>query len=367
MSATPSPSDPSPRNGPSPRNDPGSRASGARGKHSPAPPPVSVVMPVLQEELYLADSVARVLAQGYAGPIELVLAVGPSTDRTEEIAAELAAADQRVRVVPNPSGTTPDALNAALAATSHAYVVRVDAHGFLPDGYLDHVVGLLIETGAANVGGRMEVEGEDDFGRAVAVAMSSRLGIGGSRFHVGGEPGPAETVYLGAFRRDVLERLGGYDPAYRRAQDWELNHRIRAAGETVWFDPSIAVTYRPRRTLAALARQFHNSGRWRRRVVQHYPNTASPRYLAPPVVAGVVAAGTLAGVLGLLTGSRRLTAGWLLPVGYAGAVTAASLPEGSDLPPRARAWLPIVVMTMHLSWGAGFLRNVEADERPGSR
>lgn len=342
-----------------------SATSRPQGEHTQLPP-VSVVMPVLQEEPYLADSVARVLAQDYDGPFELVLAVGPSTDRTEEIAARLAAGEPRVRVVPNPSGTTPDALNAALAATSHPYVVRVDAHGFLPDGYVAHVVGLLEETGAANVGGRMQVEGEDDFGRAVAVAMSSRIGIGGSRFHVGGEPGPAETVYLGAFRREVLDALGGYDPTYRRAQDWELNHRIRAAGETVWFDPSLAVTYRPRRTIRALARQFHNSGRWRRRVVQHYPDTASPRYLAPPVVTAAVAAGATAGLLGLLTGSRFLRAGWLLPLGYGAGVVAASIPEGRDLPPRARRWLPVVVITMHLAWGAGFLRNVDVAERPGT-
>lgn len=326
-------------------------------------PPVSVVMPVLEEEPYLAESVARVLAQEYGGELEVVLAVGPSQDRTEEIAAELAAADPRVHVVPNPTGRTPQALNAAIAASHHPYVVRVDAHGFLPPDYVRRVVALLESTGAANVGGRMHVEGEDDFGRAVAVAMSSRLGIGGSRFHVGGEPGPAETVYLGAFRRDVLERLGGYDERYRRAQDWELNHRIRAAGETVWFDPSIAVTYRPRRTVRALAKQFHGSGRWRRRVVGHYPETASVRYLAPPVVTAAVVAGAVVGVVGEVTGSRLLRAGWLAPLGYAGAVAAASVPEGRDLPPRARAWLPVVIATMHLSWGAGFLRDVEREHR----
>ncbi|MDQ1105162.1 glycosyltransferase family 2 protein [Nocardioides zeae] len=326
-------------------------------------PGVSVVMPVLDEEPYLADSVDRVLAQDYDGPVEVVLAVGPSSDATEAIAADIAAREARVRVVPNPTGRTPQALNAALAATTQPYVVRVDAHGFLPDGYLRRVVELLESTGAANVGGRMDVVGEDDFGRAVAVAMSSRLGIGGSRFHVGGEAGPAETVYLGAFRRAVLEQLGGYDERYRRAQDWELNHRIRAAGEEIWFDPSIAVTYRPRRSVRALAQQFHGSGRWRRRVVEHYPETASLRYLAPPVVTAAVALGTAAGVLGAVTGSRVLQVGWAAPVGYAAAVTAASVPEGRDLPLRARAWLPAVIMTMHLSWGAGFLRNVERAER----
>ncbi|WP_052336514.1 glycosyltransferase family 2 protein [Nocardioides alkalitolerans] len=326
-------------------------------------PPVSVVMPVLEEEPYLEESVERVLAQEYDGEVEVVLAVGPSKDRTEAIAQRIAAGEPRVRVVPNPTGFTPHALNAALAASSHPYVVRVDAHGFLPAGYLRRVVELLETTGAANVGGRMQVEGEDDFGRAVAVAMSSRLGIGGSKFHVGGEPGPAQTVYLGAFRREVVERLGGFDEHYRRAQDWELNYRIRAAGETIWFDPDLAVTYRPRRTLKALVKQFHGSGRWRRQVVDHHPDTASVRYLAPPVVTALVAGGLTAGVVGRATGLRTLEAGWLLPAGYVAAVAAASLPEGRDLSPRARAWLPVVVAAMHLSWGSGFLRNVAPEER----
>lgn len=330
---------------------------------STTPPPVSIVMPVLDEEPYLEESVDRVLAQAYDGEMEVVLAVGPSKDRTEAIARRIAATEPRVRVVANPTGFTPNALNAALAASSHPYVVRVDAHGFLPAGYVQRVVDLLETTGAANVGGRMHVEGEDDFGRAVAVAMSSRLGIGGSKFHVGGEPGPAQTVYLGSFRRDVLERLGGFDEHYRRAQDWELNYRIRAAGETIWFDPDLAVTYRPRRTLKALVKQFHGSGRWRRQVVDQHPDTASVRYLAPPVVTALVAGGLAAGAVGRVTGLRTLEAGWLLPVGYGAAVAAASLPEGRDLSPRARAWLPVVVAAMHLSWGAGFLRNVAPEER----
>ena len=187
---------------------------------SPAPvgrtaTPVSVIMPVLNEERYLAESVRRVLDQKYDGEVEIVLAVGPSRDRTAEIAAELAATDPRIVLVDNPVGRTPQALNAAIAATQHPYIVRVDAHGFLPDGYLHDVSSLLDATGAANVGGMMRVEGDTSFGKAVAVAMSSPLGIGGSKFHVGGEPGPARTVYLGAFRRDVLVELGGFDEHFQ--------------------------------------------------------------------------------------------------------------------------------------------------------
>lgn len=338
-----------------------------------APQPVSVVMPVLNEQRYLRESVHRVLQQEYDGDVEVVLALGPSADRTAEIARELAEDDPRIVLVDNPVGHTPAALNAAIAASSHAYVVRVDAHGLLPPGYLRDVVDLLETTGAANVGGMMRVEGETSFGRAVAAAMSSPLGIGGSKFHVGGEPGPARTVYLGAFRREVLVELGGFDEHYRRAQDWELNYRIRRAGHTVWFTPELAVTYRPRRDFRALRRQFFGSGQWRRQIVAAHPDTASFRYLAAPVATALVGLGVLLallGVVGLAVGVPYAVvalAGLLAPLGYSAGVLAACGAIGRGLPWRARVLLPPVVMTMHLSWGSGFLRSIPRAEREAAR
>lgn len=320
--------------------------------------PVSVVMPVLNEQRYLAESVRRVLDQHHDGELEVVLAVGPSCDRTATIAAELAAQDSRVRVVENPTGRTPHALNAAVRASHYPYVVRVDAHGLLPPGYIAEVARLLDATGAANVGGMMRVEGDNAFGHAVARAMSSPLGIGGSKFHVGGEPGPARTVYLGAFRREVLDRLGGFDEHFRRAQDWELNYRIRQAGETVWFTPDLAVTYRPRRTVRALAQQFHGSGQWRRQIVGRHPETASFRYLAAPFVTSCILVGVLLGLTALLTGWPWLHVGWLAPAGYAAGVLVACALMGRGLPLSSWLWLPVVTATMHLSWGLGFLRNI---------
>ena len=331
--------------------------------------PVSVVMPVLDEERYLAQAVRHVLEQEYDGEVVVVLAVGPSRDRTEKIARQLAAADPRIVLVENPVGRTPNALNAAIAASSHPFIVRVDAHGLLPPGYLRDVAHLLETTGAANVGGMMRVEGDTDFGRAVAAAMSSPLGIGGSKFHVGGEPGPARTVYLGAFRRDVLVELGGFDEHYRRAQDWELNLRIRQAGHTVWFTPDLAVTYRPRRTFRALRRQFFTTGQWRRQIVDAHPETASFRYLAAPIVTALIGLGVLLGFVGLVGLAAGIPlawlgiAGFLAPLGYAAGVLAACVRIGRGLARRSRFLLPLVVMTMHLSWGAGFLRSIPRSER----
>jgi len=318
-------------------------------------PPVSVVMPVLDEERHLAESVDKVLAQRYPGVVELVLALGPSRDDTDRVARELAASDPRVKLVRNPAGKTPTGLNIAVTAASHDVIARVDGHGVLLPNYLERAVALLEATGAANVGGLMLAVGRTGFEQAVARAYNSPVGLGGGRFHVGGMSGPAESVYLGVFRRDVLERLGGFNEHYHRAQDWELNHRIRQAGELVWFSPELGVTYRPRSSWAELVRQFHATGRWRREVIRHYPGTVSPRYLAPPLAVAGILLGGLAGAIGLATGVGSLALGWLLPLLYGAGVAAASVVEGRGMPWSARVRLPAVLATIHLSWGSGFL------------
>jgi succinoglycan biosynthesis protein ExoA len=314
----------------------------------PALPGVSVVMPVLDEAEHLRSAVTTVLSQDYAGALELVLALGPSRDRTDEIARELAAVDDRVQLVDNPSGATGSGLNRALGAARHEVIVRLDGHALVPPDYVRVAVETLQRTGADNVGGLMAAEGVTDFQRAVAAAMTSPLGVGPAAFHTGGEEGPAPTVYLGAFRRAVLDRLGGYDETFLRAQDWELNHRIRESGGVVWFTPRMAVTYRPRSSVRALARQYRDYVRWRRVVMREHAGTASARYLAPPVAVVSVVTGTVVG----LAGWRPALA---VPAGYAAGVLTGSAVVGRSLPARARAWLPVVLATMHGAWGYGFL------------
>jgi glycosyltransferase involved in cell wall biosynthesis len=305
-------------------------------------------MTVLNEERHLRAAVSAVLAQDYPGPIELVIAAGPSHDRTDALVAELAAGDPRVRRVPNPAGATPVGLNRALAAAAHDVVVRVDGHAVLPASYVRTAVAALAATGADNVGGIMGAEGVTPFEEAVACAMTSWLGVGGAPFHLGGEPGPAETVYLGAFRRDALERVGGFDESLRRAQDWELNFRIRHSGGIVWFTPEMRVSYRPRGNVASLARQYFRTGQWRRAVVRRHTGRPGLRYLAPP-------AALLGFAGGLVAGAAGARAAFVLPGGYAALILAGSLLTGRGRPPATRRRLPLVYATMHASWGLGFL------------
>lgn len=318
---------------------------------------VSVVMPVLNEERHLASAVERILQSRYNGPIQVVLALGPSTDGTDDVASRLAAADPRVIAVANPTGRTAAGLNLAIAAAAYDIIVRVDGHALIPDDYIAVAVATLDATGADNVGGIMGAEGVSDFEQAVAAAMTSWFGVGGAAFHIGGEAGPALTVYLGCFRRSALERVGGFDESMVRAQDWELNHRIRQTGGLVWFTPDLHVTYRPRPNLRALAKQYFEYGRWRREVARRHPETLSARYLAPPVTLVAVVGGTALGIAGLATGSRTATIlGFALPAGYAAANLLASARAARGVPPAVALRLPAVFATMHGAWGAGFIR-----------
>jgi len=321
-------------------------------------------MTVLNEEAHLAECVAEVLSQDYPGEMEFILALGPSRDRTDKIAYKLAAADPRVRIVPNPAGVTPTGLNEAIRTAKHDIIARVDGHGILSPGYLRRSVELLEDTGAANVGGLMVAVGRTGFEEAVAKAYGSRIGLGGGTFHVGGPEGPADTVYLGVFRREALEAVGCYDEAYHRAQDWELNLRIRQAGHTVWFSPELRVYYRPRSSLKELARQFFRTGQWRREVMRQYPETVQARYLAPPVATTAIGLGVVAGTAAVVPAvDDWLHLGWLAPATYAGVAVGAAVVGGRSMSWRARAWLPVVLGTIHLCWGTGFLTGLAAGKR----
>jgi glycosyltransferase involved in cell wall biosynthesis len=307
---------------------------------------ISVILPVLNEEKYLEDAVNAILAQQYDGSIEVILAIGPSQDRTLEIAERMHMKDPRVVIVENPTGRTAAGLNRAIAASQYSIIVRVDGHANIPNNYCQLVSEILESTGAVNVGGVMAAEGKSLFERSVARAMRSPLGVGASRFHTGGGAGEVDTVYLGAFRKEALLAVGGFDERFTRAQDWELNFRLRQAGGVVYFDPRLVVTYRPRSTVNALAKQYFEYGRWRRVVSRRHQGTINLRYLAPPFTVVVTA---LSIILGWILSPLLFTPALV----YAVFILTASVVIGKSV--GEILCLPTILLTMHISWGFGFL------------
>ena len=309
-------------------------------------PAVSVVLPVLNEELHLANAVQSILSQDYAGTLEIILALGPSKDKTNEIAERLAFADKRILLVNNPSGRTAAGLNLALNKSSNSVIVRVDAHAEIQRNYISLAIEVMKSSGAVNVGGIMGAQGVSSFEKAVARAMRSPFGVGASRFHTGGDSGYVDTVYLGVFLRTAVIAVGGFDERFIRAQDWELNFRLRQAGGKIFFDPRLHVTYRPRSTVKALAKQYFEYGRWRRVVSRRHKGTINYRYLAPPF--------SLVAALTSIVLSVTLNNLFIIPAAIYGIfLILASLLIGKGI--IESILLPIVLFTMQMSWGLGFL------------
>ena len=313
-------------------------------------PAISVILPVLNEEPHLAESVSAILSQDYIGSFEIILALGPSRDQTNKIAESLAQRDSRIKLVMNPSGKTAAGLNLAIAASESPVIVRVDGHAKIPNNYLSLAVSILRESGAVNVGGVMAAEGVTNFEIAVSRAMRSALGVGASRFHTGGNAGEADTVYLGAFRREAINAVGGFDERYTRAQDWELNHRLRKNGGKIHFDPRLQVTYRPRPNLKKLAKQYFQYGRWRRVVSRSHPGTVNLRYLAPPF--------TLLGTITSLLLGLLIDPFLFIPAAVYGIfLLISSIFISKTI--REFILLLAIIPTMHFAWGAGFVTSIK--------
>jgi GT2 family glycosyltransferase len=237
-------------------------------------------------------------------------------------------------------------LNLAIAQSSFEIICRIDGHSEISNSYLKTAVSIMQEKGAVNVGGLMYADGQSGLQRTIAQAMRSKLGVGASKFHTGGTAGPSDTVYLGTFKKSAILAAGGFDERYIRAQDWELNHRMRAQGGLIWFDPRLVVTYRPRKSLTKLAKQYFQYGRWRRVISRQHPKTTNFRYLAPPVALVINLLSVLFGVL--------VTEAFFLPVLiYMTLIIIGGAIIGKKF--ADKLLMPIVFATMHLSWGAGFI------------
>ena len=312
----------------------------------PAPPPlVSVIIPARDAAATILEAVDSVLAQDYPGQVEVIVADGSEDAGTAAVVSRRPG----VRRVANPGRTASAGLAAGLRAAQGAVVARCDAHTILPPGYLRRAVETLQRTGAANVGGRQRPVGRTLFERAVGLAMTTRLGAGGARYRLGGPEGPVDTVHLGVFRRAALDSAGGFDAGLARNEDYELNWRLRARGGTVWFDPALHVVYRPRAGVGRLAAQYYRWGWWKSVMLRRHPGSLRGRQLAAPLLVLGLAASLAAALAGRAAFGAALPAAWLL------ALAAGSAAAGVRRREPAAVLAPLALVTMHLSWGAGFL------------
>ena len=328
------------------------RQTSSSDASSPHPPSVSVIIPARNAEETIASTLDSIFSQDYAGSVEVIVADGSDTSALSEA---IRRSHPEVRIVPNPKQTVGHGANTALRVATGEIVVRCDAHTMLSPSHIRRAVKTLERTGAANVGGRQQPVGITFFERAVAMAMTIPVGAGDARHRLGGAEGPSDTAFLGTFRRDVLNEMGGYDATLIRNQDYELNWRLRKSGKIVWFDPELVVLYRPRGTFRALARQYFDYGRWKSVVLMRHPTSLRVRHLAAPMVVLALAAAVLLALAGAPLLAATLALMYLLTL-VAGAAV-----EGFRRRDAAAVLLPLVLATMHLNWGIGFFLPARVD------
>ncbi len=316
---------------------------------------VSVLIPVLNEERHIRDAVAAMLAQELDGTFELIFADGRSVDRTREILEALAVEDPRIRVLDNPGRHTASGLNICLGAACGEYVARMDAHTYYPNRYLAAGIERLSKGDTEWVSGPQVPWPTGPVSRAVALALASRLGRGGSRKWSeddsdGGEEHDLDTgVFGGVWRREVVLDFGGWDERWPINQDSEMAARFLQRGERLVCIPAMAARYTPRDSLRGLARQYFRYGKYRAQTFRHHPSSMRLPHLMPPALAGALLA-TVFSPRPLRGLARIAIALYLVTVGATAGSTAADREQRTE-----GMLLAVVLPTMHLSWGFGTL------------
>lgn len=316
-------------------------------------PFVSILIPIRNEAATIVRCLEAVFSQDYpAEQVEILIADGLSDDGTREILAALEGSHPRVRVFDNPGRIVPTGLNLLIPRARGEVLIRVDGHCLIAPDYISKCVAHLAKGEVDGVGGPMHSVGEDQVSQTIALAMSSKFGVGGSAFRTEtGETKLVDTVPFPAYTRAIIERVGLYDEALVRDQDDEYNYRIRKHGGKILLAADVRSTYYSRGSLGKLWRQYFQYGFYKVRVLQKHPRQMRPRQFVPPAF-------VLALLLGIVL-SLAFPWGWIALLGLAGGYLLANL-LASLLTAARAGWhhfwlLPPAFATLHISYGLGFL------------
>lgn len=314
-------------------------------------PFVSIILPVRNEERYIERCLYSIARQDYPRErFEVIVADGTSEDATTRIVSRFAAESTLdVRLLQNPRRSAAAGMNAGLDAARGDVIVRIDGHAAMAPDFLSRSVRALEESGADCAGGVIENEGDTYAGRAIALAMSSRFGVGDAAFRTGGREGAVDTVAFGAYRREVFDRIGRFDEGLVGGEDDELNYRLLDHGGTILLIPAIRARYTVRGGFGALWRQYFGYGRAKPQVLRRHPAQARLRQFAPAaLVLAFPTAGRMAGIRGI----------GALAALYTFVATIASLALAMRHGWRHLPPLPVAFACLHVSYGLGFLAGI---------
>ncbi len=307
---------------------------------------VSVIVPARDEEDTIGATLTALRRQDYPA-LQIIVVDGGSTDGTVAVVERHRAEDPRVELLSNPRQIIPAALNIALASARGRWVVRMDAHSTVESGYVGAAVARLREGRWGGVGGRKDGVGTTPAGRAIAAALGSRFGVGGSLYHYGTTEQPVDHIPFGAYPTDLLRRLGGWDERLVANEDFEFDYRLRRSGAVLLFDPGLKISWRSRQTVRSLYHQYRRYGAGKVDVARLHPASLRLRHLVPPLLVPYL-------VTAAVVASRRPRLGAALVAPYASGLAVASVRTARTLDdPASRVFVPAAFLAMHVGWGVG--------------
>jgi succinoglycan biosynthesis protein ExoA len=310
-------------------------------------PFVTILMPMRNEAGFIRESLLSLLAQNYpADSMEIIVLDGESDDESPRIVSEIAVSDSRVKLLGNPKRHQGAGLNIGIAAAKGDIIIRADAHAWYDADYVPVIVKHLQDGDAENVGGAQNLQGKSLFSNAAAIALSSVLGSGNAAYRSARETKYVDTVWLGAWKKETLLKIGGYDEDMIRNQDYEMNIRLRKSGGRILFDPALKSICYTRSTPAKLCRQYFDYGLYRSLTAKKHPGTLMFRQLLLPVVILLLSASILLSVLKW----QFIFILFLYVIGIVIGSIIAVLRNGIKYFPLLLIIYPII----HFSWAFGF-------------
>ena len=321
------------------------------------PPSVSVIIPCRNEEKTIHLVLDAIHAQTYPRELQqVVIADGFSEDRTREQIESFKTShpDLDVMVVNNPKRIIPAGLNAAILASSGDLIVRMDAHSIPNPDYVALCVDALERNVAQNVGGVWNIQpGSNSWiARSIAAAAGNPLAVGDARYRFTDKAAYVDTVPYGSYKRELFNQIGLFDETLLANEDYELNTRIIQSGGKIWLDPKIRCVYFARSSLRALSKQYYGYGYWKFQMLKRYPETLRWRQALPPAFILGLFLLLLAGIFwkpALILFAIALGLYLLVLLGVG--IHMAS--KKSDI--LLIIGIPLAIITMHFSWGAGFI------------
>lgn len=317
---------------------------------------VTVILPIRNEEKFIRGCLQSIVNQDYPPDrYEVLIVDGMSEDCTRDIVTESTSRYSNFKLIDNHKRIVPSALNMGITHSKGEIIIRVDGHTFLEPDYISQCVRYLSgRKEIDNVGGLMRPVGESFIGKAIAIAHCSRFGLGGGKFHYAAKEQYVDTVYMGAYRKELFGRIGPLNENLACGEEIEINYRIRQNGGKVLLTPAIKSHYHNRTSLVALWRQFFRNALWNVKIIQESPGALSIRHFIPPLFVSALVCTAFLSLFSRIGIYLLLT----LIVSYSTLSTAFSIGSAIRNGYRFFVILPVVFICLHMSYGIGYFAGI---------